>query len=67
MEKLLEFLAKENNARVIFEDKWMCVTAEKEGNIYAVYQRAIGKRKTTTLYEGHFLTTAVMWLSGEIE
>ena len=68
MNSLVEFLS-DNNARVSFESKWMCAKKEEKSEdvLYTVYERTYGKKKTTVLYEGYYLSTAIKFLSGKVQ
>lgn len=66
MDKLIEFL-RDENARISFGDKWLCVSGEGEDVKYTVYQRKYGAKKTTELYFGIILGVALAYLSGEIQ
>lgn len=62
MDELLEFLAS-YKARVTYQDKWMIVYQKHEDKmLYTVYQKSYGKKNTVTLYEGNFLSSALLFL-----
>jgi len=62
--QITEFL-RNHNSRISYRDKWMCVSRDGDGETYAVYEHAYGARKTTTLYDGTDLKTALMVLKGD--
>lgn len=69
MNTLIEFL-EENNVRLSMGDRWLCVEKEHDEErtpLYTVYHRGVGTRKTRTLYEGHYLSTALQFLKGDVE
>jgi hypothetical protein len=65
MNELIEFLI-EKSARVSFGDMWLIAERQGEDVTYTVYQKSYGKKKTSIVYEGSYLSTAVKFLSGEI-
>lgn len=65
MSPLVYFLIN-HNARISYYDKWMVCDKEKEDVVYTVYQKKYGA-KTTTLYEGSYLSTAILFLEGKVE
>ncbi len=65
MNILIEFL-RDENARISLGDKWMCVSGVGEDIIYTVYERKYRARKTTELYMGAYLSTALAFLNGEL-
>lgn len=67
LKKLVEFLA-DHQSRVTYHDRWLIVTQDDGTNSldnrYTVYQRSYGKKKTVTLYDGNFLSEALLFLGG---
>jgi hypothetical protein len=61
--KILEFLENEN-ARLSLGDRWLVVDKEAGGII--VHEHKYGKHKTSTLYAGNNLGTALDTLKGLI-
>lgn len=65
---LIDFL-RDSNARVSYADRWLVVDKDEdnEDNCYTVYQKSYGRIKTSTLYEGYYLSTALEFLKGDVE
>ena len=70
MNELIEFLVNQSS-HVSYQDRWMCCREEQDefqhSILYTVYQRRYGQRKTRTLYEGFYLSTALQFLQGDTE
>lgn len=60
---LIAFLA-ESNARVSYGGRWMVIEKDADGLTYTVYDHP--RRKTVILYEGHYLSTALEFLKGDV-
>lgn len=61
---IIEFLIN-NNARISNGDTWLVVNKIGKDIFYTVYKKSYGQRKTSTLYDGVYLETALMFLKSE--
>ena len=61
---IIEFLIN-NNARISNGDSWLVVNEVGKDTFYTVYKKSYGRKKTSTLYNGIYLETALMFLKSE--
>lgn len=54
--RIIDFL-KDFSARVVYEDRWLVVS--EESNLFSVYQRKFGQKKTRCLIETYSEEEAV--------
>ena len=62
--RLMAGLASSNGARIVNDDKWLCIFENEESGLESVrvYQRKAYAKKTTILYEGYNMDKALVEL-----